>query len=220
MKEAKAVEIPDFKRRDIILDVACRDCVFYTHLATFDKPCKELAVAAAAVPCNRFVADPRQIDSGNELARIMRIMKKAKRKSVLAAVLISQAKVARKGFSVGQTVVFRVLSADYINNYATGFVLGVNGNRVVLGGKADFTAFIDRSTILTLEQWEAKRDALIGANRVNDPNGLEKIYTPKGPKLKALIPALVSTTRKRNDKGRVKRSKLKKQGTYTLSDGR
>jgi hypothetical protein len=77
------------------------------------------------------------------------------------------------GFSLGQRVYFNAVgqsaNRDYVANYYAGRVMMVDheGNLLIRGDKVSATISI--GSVLTAEQWNAKRKALVAKRAVFDP---------------------------------------------------
>lgn len=209
MKKSAEVEIPDIKRRDITLPIACRNCVFYRKLAAYAKGCEELGVAPSAKTCTKFVPDPEQMDQTDRLLQTLTTVGRAKKPELVYAAMLSAAKVRRTGYRVGQTVFFRVLGGDYLSNYARGVVVGSVRDSVVVIGAELFTACLKVSSVLSSDDFLVKKERLVSAGKINDPGvTFERIRVRDRKKLLAHVPKLAGGTAKAKAK-RGRPSKVK-----------
>lgn len=220
----EALEIPDIKRRDLIVPIKCSDCIFYKRLAILPKPCQELGTPPSATVCHRFLVDPTKFGDGEVFAKLYRTIARVKSKSLVAASLLAAKKVAKHNFTLGARVFFKVLGADFMNNYASGIVVGATRDQILIAGTENFSALMYPNAVLTDVDWEKKRERLIKTNKINDPTGLTKISIKNLTRLKVYFPPSAKALRKKRiAAGKVKivkgkaGSKISK--TITLSSG-
>lgn len=217
MKE-QPEKLPDVKRRDLVLEVNCGHCVFYRRQAVLASPCETLGTAASAKTCHRFVPDPTQMDDPDRLFRALAAIGGAKKPLLAASAIIGSKRVTRLGFYVGQQVFFRPAGGDFLSNYARAAVVGAAGDRLVLAGDANFTAFMYPRNLLDKEAFEKKRKRLVKKKAINDPAGFKKIRVGDVDKLEAYLPELARSAKKKRGRppGKVKKNA---DGSILLSSG-
>ena len=169
------LSMPDVARKPVTLGVSCGSCVFHKRFAAYDHPCHDVGVAAASVPCVRYCPDPTLVAKGEELFALARAVGSAKNTSLLAAMFVTGHRARRHGFSVGQQVVFRVSTADFMSNYVRAIVVGATTKQVMLAGYDNFTALMHPISLLNMEQWSVKRRQLIKSKAINDPVGIRRV---------------------------------------------
>jgi hypothetical protein len=202
-------ELPDIRRKDLVLPLSCGSCTFYSRLAVFKQPCSDLGTPASAKTCFRFVPDPHQLDEPKRLFRVLSAIGKAKRPLLAASVVLGAKRVAKFGLRIGQIVYFRPAGDDYLNNYAAASIVGATKDRIVLAGEQGFTAFVYPTSVMTKEAFETKRKSLVKRDKVNDPSGgFKKLKVGNVEKLMAYLPELArASTKKRRGRPPGKRKK-------------
>lgn len=207
-------ELPDIRRKDLVLPVSCGNCTFYRSQAVFKQPCSDLGTPASAKTCFRFVPDPHQLDDPERLFRALAAIGGAKRPSLTASVMVGAKRVEKLGFRVGQRVFFRPAGDDYLNNYVAAAVVGASSDRLVLAGEAGFTAFVYPNSVMVKADFEKKRTRLVKRDKVNDPKGgFKKIKVGNVEKLHAYLPELATASTKK----RRGRPPGKKKGPIVLN---
>lgn len=187
-------DIPDIKRQAVVLPVQCGSCIFHSRMATYSKPCIQLGTPASAETCRRFVPDPTQI--GPDPGPILQLLASAVKPVLLAAAMLAARKVSKLGFKLGERVFFRVMGADYVNNYVSGVIVGAVDRRFVLAGAEGFTALLESESVLNNEGWEHKLEKLLRAGKVDDPNGGLRRIASQGNKLVAYVPEPLRQSKK------------------------
>lgn len=197
-------EIPDIKRKDIILRVKCKDCIFFKQYATYQHPCSMLGTIASAKPCSRFTLNPSSLGNIAQAAEVFAVLAPFKQKLLLAAALVTAKRVTKHGLKIGDRIYFKLSNADFISNYTSAVVVGANSEGIVVGGRENFTAILKPSSVLTLDAWKAKRKSLLSANKINDPKGLIRITIKGVKKLQMYLPQLArKISKKRGRKAKV-----------------
>lgn len=191
-------DLPEIRRKEIVLPVNCGDCTFFRRQAVFKQPCSDLGTAGSSKPCFRFVPDPAQLDEPERVFRALAAIGGAKKPVLMASVLEGAKRVKKLGFRVGQRVYFRPAGDDYLNNYAAAAVVGASKDRLVLMGEQGFTAFLYPSSVMTKADFEKKRGRLVKRDKVNDPNGgFKKLRVGSAEKLLAYLPQLAKADGKK-----------------------
>jgi hypothetical protein len=223
MADQKEIEeVPDIKRRPIELALRCGECIFLTKFQTYAKPCSQYGTVPSSEVCQRFVADPAKLVPLSDVRKLLELMSSIRNPNALAASIASVRKVRKLGFELGQTVYFRVMGKDYLNNYATAMVLGVNGKaKLMVAGAQNFIASINGDQLLGREEWEAKRARLVSRNLINEPDGgLRKITLQGKNRLVAFEPPSLTQGKKKGPRSAFSGKKsTRKKGPIILSTG-
>lgn len=191
-------DLPEIRRKDLVLSVCCHDCTFFRRQAVFKQPCSDLGTAGSSKPCFRFVPDPAQLDEPERVFRALAAIGGAKKPTLMASVVEGAKRVKKLGFRVGQRVYFRLAGDDYLNNYAAAAVVGATRDRLVLMGEQGFTAFLYPTSVMAKADFESKRNRLVKRDKVNDPDGgFKKLRVGDKEKLLAYLPQLAKTDAKR-----------------------
>ena len=211
----KEDDLPTIRRRKVVLPIKCGDCIFHKHMATYVKPCSELGTIASSDTCGRFIPDPRLL--GNDAGRALRAVASAIRPMLLAASMLSAKRVARSGFKLGQRVYVHVTGGDYLNNYASGIVVGATADKVVVLGSEGYSALLSSEALIDSWAWSRVRARLVGADRINDPDGgLRRISVRGRERLIAYEPADMSGKKRTRQRGA---KNVDKQGTKRKKRG-
>lgn len=199
MKKSDDASVPDIRRQRVTLAIQCGDCLFFSCAGVYkdssgaERSCSSLGTVAGADTCRWFVPDPKQF--GGRAGAALRVLGTVNKPAALMAAVLTRKRVERQKLSLGEIVYFHALGGDYLNNYASGAVLSVVHDRVILEGVEGHTAQVKRESILTEAQWAEKVAYLISKNRINDPKGgLRKIaYADKHHKLHLYTPKPVGS---------------------------
>ena len=205
--------IPDIRRGPVILPVQCGHCLFHKRMATYSRPCVELGTPASAQTCSRFTPDPAQLSQDD--ARALSTIASAKRPLLLASIMLQAKRCARIGWKVGEIVYLRITGGDYLNNYASGMVVGATRDQVILIGYEGYTALLFPDALLDRAAWETKRQNLVSRKAINDPaGGLRKIGERGAVKLVAYEPAPLGKGVKRR---KAKRTPSRDRKPYVIN---
>lgn len=207
-------EIPEIRRRRIVLPVKCGDCVFHKRLATYPRPCFELGTPPSADTCIRFAPDPSHMGDATDLATTLKALASAQRPALAAMAMLGARAVERLGFSIGQTVYMKVLGGDFLCNYARAVVVAASRDKLVLAGAQGYTALVGTDLLLNYDSWAEKRQRLVRAKRINDPSGgLRKLDVRGSERLIVYEPNQIGGGKRKKPRGRPKR----KNGPITLN---
>jgi hypothetical protein len=212
-KTVDDVTVPDIRRQKITLAVRCGDCMFLKSAGVYKdssgaaKPCATFGTVAGADPCRWFTPNPRLFNGEAGIA--LRTLSKIGHSVIIASLILAHNRVENQGLSLGQVVYFHVMGGDYINNYASGSVIGVVRDTVILEGIEGHVSQVKRESLLNDEEWSIKLANLIAKNRINDPvGGLRKKVTGGKRRLQLYKPRLLKR----------KKSIKKKRGSKDLKN--
>ncbi len=207
------IEVPDIRRAPVVLPVQCGQCLFHKRMATYAKPCLQLGTPASAETCARFVPDPVLL--GPDSGRALRFLASVRGPVLIAAAMLQARKIERRGFSLGEHVYTKVMGDDYLNNYASGYVVGTARDHVVVAGGAGYSALLLPSSLLNRVGWLAKAKSLIDRDRINDPKGgLLRITVRGKQRLSAFEPEPLGGKKARAKK---RRDRQQRDGTATTT---
>jgi len=199
---------------NLLPSVHCESCIFFRRIrhSSFAEPCSKLGVMPKANPCRRFSAAPEAFNFRSD--KLLRVFAKTVSRMgrdllpLIASVMMRESKTRKKGFYFGQPVYVRAFGGDYRSNYRKAFVVYVDKKLAYLcdGFNKDgvnFTASISWESLLTEEQWEAKKAQLEARKHLKDPRLLEytTVVGSKDP-LEGYVPPTIDTDFSRENKKR------------------
>lgn len=169
------------KRRAMAVDVRCRHCIFFERSAVFEDKCIKLHVQPTALPCHKFVTDPRMVNfDRTEIVSLTSLMQQLRSSelAVLAAIINQEKKTRNNGFWFGQTVYVRAIGQDdYLSNYLRAHVISSTGGMVWVQGEQGWYGSFSLLSVLDYDQFEAKTTVLRRKGRLIDPK-MERSQRP------------------------------------------
>lgn len=213
-KTKRSLKVSSSGLPNLIPNVHCGDCIFYKRMrnSAFAEPCSKLGVMPKNDPCRRFAAAPEQFNfrSDKTLRLFAKVIAKMGRDMLplIASVMMREAKTRKKGFSFGQPVYLRAFGGDFRSNYRKAFIVFIDRKLAYLsdGFNKDgsyFTASVAYDSLLTEEQWEAKKARLETRKLLKDPKLLEytTVVGTKDP-LEGYVPPTIDSDFSRDNKKR------------------
>ena len=172
MSDVQEVELPKTGKQ-VVVGVKCRDCVYFNKNAIFSDKCENLGIQSFAVPCEKFVIDPNQIDflespEKKELAGIIKNLPDRKL-AIIAALINQENKTRKKGFYFGQKVYIKIYQPDYLSNYVSAYIIAADKTHVFLQGKKGWRGTLYHKSILTIGDFKKKKLSIIAKNLIKDP---------------------------------------------------
>lgn len=158
----------------------CGDCLHFKVQANLkkDQVCSNLGIRAAQLAPNCFTPDVTQIvRNSDHLLMLAHLFHgyTAKQRRILLSFLQQDS----KKYKFGTKVYFLAVGKDYLSNYLSGYVVGLDSNKhiIVTGdpdknkrGKGYTATFISEDSLLTSEQFEVKKQELFDKDRLIDPS--------------------------------------------------
>lgn len=175
-------------RKNLRDSFRCGDCMHFKVQAHLRKEsvCSNLGVRASAVAPTCFTPDATQIvgnsDQMLQLANLFHNYTLKQRR-----IFLSFLQQSSERFKFGTKVYFLAVGRDYLSNYLSGYVLGLDSNKhIIVTGDPDnnkrgagYTAtFINADDLLDATAFEKKKQELFERGRFNDPKKpLQEIST-------------------------------------------
>lgn len=167
----------------------CGECLHFSRLAKFEKPCSFLGIKAFATAPTCFSPDVFKLQKTNpdiiyQIGAILKDFSSTEARVLIA--LLRNIKTQEKFYKLkfGQPVYF-CLSNNYLSNYFMGFVVGVanvgeeqvfvSSNLGKQQRKHPMLGSFIRESVLTVSEFSKKKKELIALNRIQDP---KKLFTP------------------------------------------
>lgn len=164
----------------------CGECLHYKKHAntTFKMLCNMRGIRATAIAPKCFTPDVSKIaQNSDQFVQIAALFNSytPQQRRIWLAVLREPAvkgKQIRKDIKFGTKVYFHGLGRDYINNYLSGYVMGMTSNReIIISGSPDqntrgrsYLAYMkDTDTLMTYKEWKVKKAELQAAGKIFDP---------------------------------------------------
>jgi hypothetical protein len=167
----------------------CGECLHFSRLAKFEKPCSFLGIKAFANAPSCFTPDVFKLQKTNpdiiyQIGNIMKDFTSAQARVLIALLRSTRAQEKFYNLKFGQPVYF-CLSNNYLSNYFIGFVVGVasQGEEQVyvssnLGKKQRSSPMLGsfiRDRVLTISEFKKRKKDLIAQGKIQDP---KKLFTP------------------------------------------
>lgn len=220
--EKRSVLDSNATRSNVVL--RCGDCLHFkgTPHPSFGSRCSDLGVKSygSAPPCyapNVVIFNKVSPDTFAVLASLVSSFSPAQSR-VLMGLLKTAGSLDKYGYSFLQKVYFR-LGEDYLDNYYSGYVLGVGMEKTVsIVGKAFFKgdkrpimATLMPESVLDTEEFKKRRKKLMASGKLYEPrkarkNDISDEYMP--PTIETAQETLDEMA-KRSGKKRIKNGKLK-----------
>jgi hypothetical protein len=207
------IENIDIKRGITQAVFSCKDCYFLKNAGAYrdDKgnlrPCEYFGTIAQSEPCRLFVPNPRNMHVA--IGPALEILSKLSNPQVAIAAFLSSKRIRATNFKIGQKVYFHVLGLDYLNNYASGHIIGYVQNKLIIEGLEGHISQILPESAYNEQNWSAKLASLLKDNRINDKTGLHKIYNGMSCQLHGYSPPMLSAKKKKYKK--IVKEKLKEK---------
>lgn len=165
----------------------CGDCLHFKGSAhpSIGTPCSQLGVKAfgAAPPCftaNASLLNTVATETFAVLSSILTTFT-PQQSRIFMGLLKSAGSLEKHGFTFLQKVYFRV-GQDYLDNYYSGYVLGVGvDHSIMLVGKSYFTsakravtASLLKENVLTIDQFKKLRKKLAASGKLYEPRKIHK----------------------------------------------
>jgi hypothetical protein len=225
-KEAKKENI-DIRRGIPSLNLSCRNCIFLKSSGAYKddkgnlRPCEYFGTVPQSEPCKLFVPDTKSLPT--MIGPALEILSLLPNPDVAFASFLSAKRLrAASKLKIGQKIYFHVLGSDYLNNYASGYIIGYVGDRVIVEGREGHTSQIKMASILNEAAWKSKLAELLKYNRINDPNNsLRKVFDGKNFQLRSYSPPIISNNKRKAHKSTkitkiTKSTKKEKLGVINL----
>lgn len=165
----------------------CGDCLHFKLSAKFEKPCSLLGIKAygAAPNCfspNVYAMAQKSPDLLYQIGLLFHNFTPSQSRVLLSLLNMNKVFTKSYGLKFGQPVYFR-LGNDYLSNYFRGYVAGVAtaGDQQVfvtsdLSGSQrlkPLIATLTRDSVFTVTDFKKKREELVAAGRLQDPQPLK-----------------------------------------------
>lgn len=157
----------------------CGDCLHFKARANLRKEevCSKLGVRATVVAPSCFTPDATQIVGNSEqMLQLANLFHNYTRKQ--RRILLSFLQQSSERYKFGTKVYFLAAGKDYLSNYLSGYVVGIDSNKhIIVTGDPDnnkrgagyLATFVDESSLLDVQEFEKKKEELFDKGRVNDP---------------------------------------------------
>ena len=159
----------------------CGDCLHFQGTAhpALDSSCEKIGRLKDGVAPRCFVPNVVKLKRGTQLAGALNVLTSrmtSEELRILQGMLLAAERVRRTGFSLFEEVYFSVGDSKYLSNYYSAIVVSRASQKklLLLGsprtGSKGMVAQLDIQSILNQEAYELKRDELVAAGRIFDPN--------------------------------------------------
>lgn len=158
----------------------CGSCLHFKQHAhpSHETLCSKLGVKHYGVAPRCFTPDVSQlVDNNEDLASLAITFGSMTRKQQSIVVAILKSNSVKRPFNIGQKVYLRIVGADYISNYLSGYVLGYTSTKqVIVAGSPDaktrgrmYMAYMDSDALMLPTAWAKHKAALSRAGKFVDP---------------------------------------------------
>lgn len=184
----------DSSKKTILLKkLNCGSCEGLVRHAVLESRCNEVGKLPVSKACGSHRPDVFTLASGDERADLLTPMAETMAQlsvndlQILAALLLGEKVTRRFGFKFHQKVYVRVrgsTTANYLSNFAVGYILSADKDSVRVIGESGATSmtFIndkDSITLYTAPRFNALRRSMIDAGNYTDPALREYTLIPK-----------------------------------------
>ncbi len=162
----------------------CNECLHYRNSPNpqFGEICKDRGIKSSGVAPDCYTPDYSIFRKQD--ARILRTLAiflshfSSAEMQVLMGMLKNAPKLNKHKLEFLQRIYFKVNSADYLDSYHSGYVLGVNvGNTIVVAGPSILDgvakpalAYLFPDSLLTEKAFDRLKKSLLAKGRINNPN--------------------------------------------------
>ncbi len=186
----------------------CGDCQYFkgSRHPSYDAPCQAMGRLAVGVAPTCFAPNVNALkNKGTQMATALNVLAgqlNTQQLRTIGTLMVNAHKLRKLGFDFLERVYFAVGSSRYLSNYYAGHVIGsagYSGHLIVLGAKRTGTnsivAYLDRESLLSLSDYEKRRETLVSRGLIYDPNTTRK-HPPvlKDDKAAQYVPPMIDTS--------------------------